>query len=83
LLDCADGDRLKRLQLFRSATKSVGPISAREFIDVTLLHRVDADTLVSAGAGLTVEETCGHFAPAKGFVRGFNSQVRSYSSHLN
>ncbi len=40
------------LGIFRSATKNVGPISARDFVDVTVHRRVDANTMVSAGAGL-------------------------------
>jgi hypothetical protein len=69
----AERGQLKQLGLFRSATKAVGPISAREFIDVTIMKNVDKDIMVSAGAGLTVEETCGHYPPAKGYVRGFNN----------
>ena len=62
----------RRCLMLRSATKQVGPISSRDFIDVNMIMTQDDGSIVSAGAGLLPEQTCGHFPVQSDAVRGFN-----------
>jgi len=66
---------VQRVVLLRSATRPVGPISAREFVDVTAIcddgfAGVPAGSVVSAGVGVAADA---RFPEAPGFVRGINS----------
>lgn len=88
-LKIVDGPELcgwkPKYQIFRSATKQVGPISGRDFVDVVYIGQMDllpADiksaapaglqpgTILNGGSGLSA----GHpaYPEASGFVRGFN-----------
>jgi hypothetical protein len=64
-----------RVVLLRSATRPVGPISAREFLDVTGICNdefpgVPKGSVVSGGAGVV---DAARYPEAAGFVRGWNS----------
>ena len=64
-----------RVVLLRSATKPVGPISAREFLDVTAIcderfPGVSKGSVVSGGTGVVDAD---RFPEASGFVRGWNT----------
>jgi len=64
-----------RVVLLRSATKPVGPISAREFLDVTAIcdekfPGVPKGSVVSGGTGVV---DAGRFPEASGYVRGWNT----------
>jgi START domain len=72
--------KLKKLVILRCATKGFGPISARDFVDVTLTATLDDGSIVVAGSSLLPNETCGNFLPNKQFVRGFN--LVGSGSHL-
>ena len=62
----------RRCLMLRVATKRVGPISSRDFIDVNMIMTQDDGSIVSAGAGLLPEQTCGHFPVQSDAVRGLN-----------
>ena len=69
---------VRRVVLLRSATKRVGPVSAREFIDVTAIcddgfPGVPAGSVMSAGAGVPDADADARFPAAHGYVRGANS----------
>jgi len=59
-----------RVFILRSATKAVGPISARDFIDVTAVMKDSNGKLVSGGGSLIDLQ---RFPVQSGFVRGWNS----------
>ena len=66
---------VRRVVMLRSATRPVGPVSAREFVDVTLIcddgfEGVPPGSVVSGGAG-AVDNA--RFPEQPGFVRGWNS----------
>eukprot|EP00277_Geminigera_cryophila_P003611 CAMPEP_0179417240 /NCGR_PEP_ID=MMETSP0799-20121207/7255_1 /TAXON_ID=46947 /ORGANISM="Geminigera cryophila, Strain CCMP2564" /LENGTH=261 /DNA_ID=CAMNT_0021190223 /DNA_START=33 /DNA_END=814 /DNA_ORIENTATION=+ len=64
--------QVQTVKILRTCTKKVGPVSAREFIDVCCVVRLPDGSIASAGAGLLQHETCGHYPPAKGYVRAVN-----------
>jgi len=51
----------RRLVMHRTYTRKVGSISEWEFIEIVLVLRLADGNLVSAGCGLTEQETRGHF----------------------
>lgn len=58
--------------LLRSSTKPVGPVSAREFVDVVRTAAVGRGVYVNGGAGVAdVDDP--RFPPRPGFLRGYNS----------
>jgi hypothetical protein len=61
--------RLSYAFVLRSATKAVGPISARDFVDVTAVVDIGGGSFASGGAGAVDAR----FPEQSGFVRGWNS----------
>lgn len=66
---------VRRVVMLRSATKQVGPVSAREFVDVTAIcddgfAGVPAGSVASGGAGVV---DAARFPEQPAFVRGWNS----------
>jgi hypothetical protein len=59
-----------RVFLLRSATKAVGPISARDFVDVTAVLNDSNGKLISGGGSIV---DLGRFPIQSGFVRGWNT----------
>ena len=60
----------KKIILLRSATKKVGPIAGRDFIDTTCIMEYDDGSRVSGGAGIN---NIGFPSKIDNFVRGFNA----------
>lgn len=63
-----------RVALLRSSTKAVGPISGRDFLDVTGIADLGNGCWVNAGSGIDVAAATELGYPVRpSFVRGFNS----------
>jgi START domain len=77
--DSTSGKR-KQLRIIRSATKPAGPISGRDFVDVTITATLDDGSIAIGGSSLEPNEAGGRFLPNKLFVRGFN--LVGSGSHL-
>lgn len=71
LLQLANNEQGK-VSVLRSATKQVGPISGRDFVDATIILKRPDGSIVNCGSGLEAAECCGLFPPTGDFVRGFN-----------
>ena len=71
----ADGRRQhKWFHMLRSCTKSIGPISGREFIDSCLVMHLDNGSIVCASTGLTPEQSFDKFPMTKDRIRGINER---------
>lgn len=71
MLQLSDDARGK-VAVLRSATKQVGPISGRDFIDATIVTKRPDGSVINCGSGLDTAECYGLFPPTSAFVRGFN-----------
>lgn len=61
----------KKVIILRSSTNRVGPITSRDFIDITLITAIGSDgSLASAGKGI---ENSPKFPICDNYVRGFNN----------
>lgn len=58
--------------ILRCATKQVGPISGRDFIDATIVRNLDDGSIVNGGSGLCPEDLHLLHPESKAFVRGLN-----------
>jgi hypothetical protein len=56
--------------VLHSATKSVGPVSARDFVDITAIVALEGGSYASGGCGYVDEK---RYPARSGFVRGSNS----------
>ena len=68
-------DASNRVKLLRVATKQVGPISGRDFVDVISIRKIENGKYVNAGASISAKEiafTEKCFPEGKAFVRGWN-----------
>jgi len=73
--DALGNKAIEKLIAQRTATKAVGPISARDFVDIIcvwndLLPGIAKGSFVSAGVGQSENK---YFPPKSGVVRGLNS----------
>ena len=62
----------RRCYILRSATKKVGPITGRDFVDTNMILEFDDGSIASGGVGLQQDQIGTYFPVTPTFVRGIN-----------
>lgn len=65
-----DADKREKIFVLRCATKQVGPISGRDFVDACAELVLEDGSVVNGGGGIPLEVS--KFPATRGFVRGYN-----------
>jgi len=77
-LNIHEGGDLGRVVILRSATKPVGPISGRDFMDAVVIRTLADGSIIQCGTGVDSNDNCGLYPVSKDFIRGLNQICGSH-----